>query len=207
MVALFLLTAYVIGSIPWSVWIGKAFYGVDVREHGSRNAGATNTFRVLGRKAGTAVLLLDIAKGIGAAMLALTVKDAIHDPEQYKLVQLGLALAATLGHVYPVLAKFKGGKGVATLTGALFYIFPEAALVAFGVFIAVFLVTNYISLSSMTASVAIACAALIMYRYDYWPLVLLIVLIPLLVIFTHRSNVQRLLHGNENKMHLIRHKR
>ena len=116
-----IILAYVIGSIPWAVWISRGVYGVDVRTEGSRNAGATNTFRVLGKRAGVAVLLLDLVKGIGAVMLASTIRHLFNDHDYYKLFQLSLAYAATFGHIFPLFARFKGGKGVATLTGAMFY--------------------------------------------------------------------------------------
>lgn len=201
------LTAYLIGSIPWAVWLSKSLYGVDVRTAGSRNAGATNTFRVLGRKAGVAVLLLDVAKGVSVGALAYLVRNDFNDLEHFRLLQVSLALIATLGHVYPLFANFKGGKGVATLTGAMFFVFPEAALVGAGVFLAVFLISKFISLSSMSAAIALASAACIIYRLDYLPLVIVIWLVPLLVIYTHRTNIKRLREGNENKMHLIKNKR
>jgi glycerol-3-phosphate acyltransferase PlsY len=106
-----------------------------------------------------------------------------------------------------VFANFKGGKGVATLTGAMFFIFPEAALVGMAVFLAVLVVSNFISLSSMSAAVALASAACIIYRLDYLPLVLAIWMVPLLIVYTHRANVKRLREGNENKMYLIKNKR
>src|SRR5687767_8264570 len=189
------IAAYLIGSIPWAVWISKAFYGVDVRTQGSMNAGATNTFRVLGKNAGALVLLLDVAKGMAAVVLSLLVKDSFSDRDYYWVFQVGLALAATLGHVFPVFAGFKGGKGVATLTGAAFWIFPEAALVALCVFACVFLVSHYISLSSISAAVALAIAAIAFHRIDYEPLIGMICLIPLLIVYTHRANIYRLRHG------------
>jgi acyl phosphate:glycerol-3-phosphate acyltransferase len=201
------LTAYLIGSIPWAVWLSKSLYGIDVRTEGSKNAGATNTFRVLGKKAGVAVLLLDVAKGVAVGASAYAVRHNFNDLEHFRLLQVSLALIATLGHVYPLFANFKGGKGVATLTGAMFFIFPEAALVGAAVFLAVFLISKFISLSSMSAAVALASAACIIYRLDYLPLVTVIWLVPLLVIYTHRANIKRLREGNENKMYLIRNKR
>jgi acyl phosphate:glycerol-3-phosphate acyltransferase len=205
-VSIFLLlaAAYVIGSIPWAVWISKTYYGVDVRTQGSMNAGATNTFRVLGKNAGALVLLLDVAKGMGAVVLSLLIKDQFTDHDYYIIFQVSLALVATLGHVFPVFANFKGGKGVATLTGAVFWIFPEAALVALVVFACVFFVSHYISLGSICASVAIVIAAIAFKRYDYAPLIGLLSLIPVLVVYTHRANIQRLLDGSENKMYMKR---
>ena len=194
--------AYAIGSIPWAVWISKSVYGMDVRTAGSKNAGATNTFRVLGKKAGVAVLLLDVAKGIAPAALAYAVRGDFNELEHFRFLQVCLALIATLGHVFPLFANFKGGKGVATLTGAMFFIFPEAALVGAAVFIAVFVASKFISLSSMIASITLASAACIIYRLEHLPLVIVIWLVPLLVIYTHRANIRRLRDGNENKMYL-----
>lgn len=202
LIAVLLTVAYLIGSIPWAVWISKLFYGVDVRDLGSRNAGATNTFRTLGKAAGTAVLILDVAKGIAAVLLAGFVRETLSDADYFMTLQVGLALLATLGHIYPVLARFKGGKGVATLAGAVFIVLPNASLAATAVFLAVFFISHYISLSSILASVTLVIAAIFIHQITYAPLIGIICFIPVLILFTHRTNIQRLLDGNENKMYL-----
>ena len=112
---------------------------------------------------------------------------------------MSLAFAATFGHIFPLFARFKGGKGVATLTGAMFYVFPEAALIALGIFALVFFASKFISLSSMSSSLAFASAVTIIYHFDYVPLLILVWIVPLLVLYTHRSNIQRLRSGSENK--------
>src|SRR5436190_3997200 len=112
-----LVAAYILGSIPSAVWIGKIFYGIDVREYGSGNAGATNTFRVLGKKAGIPVLAIDVLKGFSAVSLAYFQSEWVPATNAFVIFQLTLAVFAVLGHVFPVFAGFRGGKGVATLLG------------------------------------------------------------------------------------------
>src|SRR5690554_2837957 len=149
-----LLLAYLFGSIPTAVWLGQAFYGVDVREYGSGNAGATNTFRVLGTKAGSAVMLIDILKGWTATNLAYFLGSSITGPYDSVLFinyQLILGVIAVLGHLFPVFAGFRGGKGVATLCGMVLAIHFGAALVCICVFILVLLISKYVSLSSIAA--------------------------------------------------------
>src|SRR6201747_1520560 len=145
-----LILAYLCGSIPTAVWIGLAFYGVDVREYGSGNAGATNTFRVLGKKAGIPVMLIDILKGFTATNLAFLIP--IPGPHSnYISYQLALGIAAVMGHLFPVFAGFRGGKGIATLFGMVLAIHLQAALLCVIVFILVLLITRYVSLSSIVA--------------------------------------------------------
>src|SRR6478735_1084996 len=149
-----LILAYLCGSIPTAVWIGRAFYGIDVREYGSGNAGATNTFRVLGKKAGIPVMLLDILKGWTATNLAYVVgvstTGAFHSIA-FTNLQLALGVAAVMGHLFPVFAGFRGGKGIATLFGMILAINLPAALLCVLVFVTVLLVTKYVSLSSICA--------------------------------------------------------
>jgi glycerol-3-phosphate acyltransferase PlsY len=199
--------AYLMGSLPWAVWVGNRLYGTDVRTQGSRSAGATNTFRVLGTKAGVVVLALDVLKGVAAAALAYMLRDMFVTRERFMLLQFTLGVAAAIGHIFPVFAGFRGGKGVATLTGALFFVFPQAALVAALVFVSVFLVSNYISLASLSAAYVVPWAVCIIYRIDFPLLEWLLWLAPLLLIYTHRANLSRLWHGNENKIYLLRHRR
>jgi len=200
-IALFFL-AYLIGSIPSAVWIGKMFYGTDVRLEGSKNAGATNTFRVLGKRAGIIVLTLDIAKGVGAVCLSYEYGPDAYNPADLLLVRLLLGLSAVLGHLYPVFAGFRGGKGVATLTGVAFAVFPWAGLLAVAIFILTFLISRYVSLSSMLAAVSFALAVLFIFYRDVshqTAVVVIVSCIPLLVIYTHRQNIGRLVQGKENR--------
>ncbi|MBL4678062.1 MAG: glycerol-3-phosphate 1-O-acyltransferase PlsY, partial [Mucilaginibacter sp.] len=149
-----LILAYLFGSIPTAVWIGQAFYNIDVREYGSGNAGATNTFRVLGKKAGIPVMLLDILKGWTATNLAYIVgvstTGAFHSVG-FTNLQLALGIAAVMGHLFPVFAGFRGGKGIATLFGMILAINLPAALLCVSVFIVTLLITRYVSLSSILA--------------------------------------------------------
>jgi len=149
------ILAYLMGSIPTAVWVGKAFHGIDVREHGSGNAGATNVIRVLGWKTGVPVLLTDMAKGCLAALLPLFMHLAPAGSAQLINLQIFTGLTAITGHMFPVFAGFKGGKGVATAAGAIAAIHPPVTLVCLGVFILVFIITGIVSVSSMSAGIVL----------------------------------------------------
>lgn len=155
LIAVFAIAAYLIGSICSAVWIGKAYYGIDVRQHGSGNSGATNTFRVLGKKPGAVVMLLDIFKGWTATSLAgfLVIFNAI-EPEQLIVFQLIYGALGVLGHIFPVYERFKGGKGVATLLGMMLAIEPVVALMCIAIFVIVLFASKYVSLGSMIAALA-----------------------------------------------------
>jgi len=194
---LLIFVAYLLGSIPTSVWAGKWFYGIDIREHGSGNAGATNTLRVLGWKAGIPVFLIDIAKGFVAVSL-VSFLDFSSGSNSKILYQLALGFAALLGHVFPIFAQFKGGKGVATLLGVVLALSPIPALLAFGIFVVVLIISKYVSLGSMIA--AIGYALMIIFIFPS-PISLKIAasIMALAVILTHRKNIQRLINKTENK--------
>jgi glycerol-3-phosphate acyltransferase PlsY len=202
-VALFLPIAYLLGSVPSSVWIGKRFFGVDVREHGSGNAGATNTFRVLGKQAGSIVLALDILKGWIATQLPVWLGQST-DIDSLFLWQMAFGLCAIMGHIYSVFLNFKGGKGVAASLGMAISLHWAASLIAVVVFLLVLLVSHFVSLGSMLATLAFALvvnfellgATSLYFKYFSWFMVAL-------VIYTHRSNIKRLLGGNENKVYLF----
>ena len=147
-----LLFAYLIGSLPFSILAGKLLKGIDIREYGSGNAGATNTFRVLGKKAGIPVLVLDILKGYAAVSLAFFCGYEPHT-EMYINFSLAYGIAAVLGHVFPIYVGFRGGKGVATLLGMMIAVFPFAALLSIGIFIITLFFSRYVSLSSILAGV------------------------------------------------------
>lgn len=193
--------AYLLGSIPTAVLIGKKFYNVDVREHGSKNAGATNTFRVLGFKPGIVVFLIDGVKGFAAAY-GLTILFHLNDILHFPIIftQFLLTILAVIGHIFPVFAKFKGGKGVATLLGAVFGILPFGALLSFGVFVSVFLFSRFVSLSSIIGGFSFPFwVYFVLGRHDSWTVVFSIFFVALLI-FTHRKNIQRLVRGEENKI-------
>lgn len=192
------------GAIPTAVWVGKKFYGVDVRQHGSGNAGATNTFRVLGKKPGTFVMLFDIFKGWAATSLAgiLVMLEAIPE-EKLVLFKLILGALAVIGHIFPVYVGFKGGKGVATLMGMVLAVHLPAALICLAIFVFVLLLTRYVSLSSMIAAVAFPLLLLLPPFYPNEPLLLIFgVLLSVMVVFTHKKNIGRLLQGQESKANI-----
>ena len=150
---IFSITAYILGSIPTAVWVGKRFYGMDVREHGSKNAGATNTFRVLGKNPGKIVLAIDILKGLIAVLLPLTVAYT-HDENTIINYKLFAAISVISGHVFPLFAGFRGGKGVATSLGVIFAIHPPAAGICLAIFLVVFLTFNYVSLGAIVTAIS-----------------------------------------------------
>src|SRR5689334_9283108 len=153
---LLIVIAYLIGSIPTAVWVSKAFFGIDIREYGSGNAGATNTFRVLGSKWGTLVMIVDMLKGVAATSLYILLPYYMHATSELERTNfmVGLGLAAVLGHIFPIWANFRGGKGVATLFGMILSIHPIVAVSLVVVFLLMLLITRYVSLSSIAASIA-----------------------------------------------------
>ena len=195
------ILAYLMGSFSSAVWIGKWFYNTDVREHGSGNAGATNTIRVLGTKAGIIVMVLDIVKAWGAVMLAhLFAIDTWTEAQlvDYKIVVGSLAV---LGHVFPVFTGFKGGKGVASLVGVIIALYsPYIFLLVLAWFLTVFILTRYVSLASVTASIFFAVLAIFVFHEQNTYLIILAALIALFVPITHHNNIKRLLKGAENKL-------
>jgi len=199
-----LILAYLCGSIPTAVWIGLGFYGVDVREYGSGNAGATNTFRVLGKKAGIPVMLLDILKGFTATNLAFLIP--ITGPHSiYISYQLALGIAAVMGHLFPVFAGFRGGKGIATLFGMVLAVNLHAALLCVSVFIIVLLITRYVSLSSITAGFAYLIGVTFFYnKYTTNLVVIFGMCICVLILVTHQKNIERLLKGKESRVNLFK---
>jgi glycerol-3-phosphate acyltransferase PlsY len=197
-----LLVAYLMGSVPTAVWIGKAFYGIDVREQGSGNAGATNTFRVLGKAAGIPVLLIDALKGWLAVMLPVWFLGGFDSPVLFENFRVTCGAMAVIGHVFPVFAGFRGGKGVATLMGVAFGMFPLAALGGVALFLVVLLFTHYVSLGSILASIGYGLFLLLVEKVHHDATIIFAVMIPLLVILTHKANIQRLISGNESRTYL-----
>ena len=200
-----ILTAYLFGSLPSAVWIGKMLYNIDVREHGSGNAGATNVFRVIGKKAAIPVLFCDILKGWIAVKLSFFVADML-GKEEFISLQLILGAAAIIGHIYPVFASFKGGKGVATLLGVTLAIHPLSALVGILVFVLVLLISNYVSLSSILGGLSFPISILILFPVSSPTLVLFSLLTPAILLVTHQKNIERLLKKEESKIYLFRKK-
>lgn len=197
-----LMMAYLLGSIPSAVWIGRKYFGIDVREHGSKNAGATNTFRTLGRKAGIIVLALDLLKGFLAASLPTLISaSGLFTSQDPVLFQLVCGIASIVGHVLPVFAGFKGGKGVATLAGMMLAIHPAAVGVCLGIFLVLFLAFGYVSLGSMVATISFPIL-LGLRVFGEWNMSLLIfgIVMSVAIVYTHKKNIVRLLNGEENKI-------
>ncbi len=196
------MTAYLLGSIPSAVWWGKRYYGIDVREFGSGNAGATNTFRVLGKKAGIPVLFIDIVKGTSAVLLAF-LSPFVFESNQFVNLQLGLGIAALVGHVFPIFAGFRGGKGVATILGIVICLTPITSLMVLGVFLIVLLATRYVSLSSMTAGLSFPFFLNIVLKNQNQTLLIFSLFVAALLIVTHKKNIARLLKRQETKVNLF----
>ncbi|WP_297448214.1 glycerol-3-phosphate 1-O-acyltransferase PlsY [uncultured Alistipes sp.] len=197
--------AYLLGSIPSAVWIGRRFYGVDVRQHGSKNAGATNTLRVLGLRAALPVFAIDMLKGLAAVMLSHLAGYPAGSDAMFNL-KVALVAAAVIGHILPVFAGFKGGKGVATLAGAVLGVYPLAVLLCLVVFAVVFGLTRYVSLGSMSAGVAFPVFVIGVFGERSLALIVFSVVIALLLLFTHRKNIRRLLSHTESKTYLFKRK-
>lgn len=201
---LFGLIAYLLGSIPTAVWVGKAYYGIDVREHGSRNAGATNTFRVLGKRPGRLVLLIDVLKGAVAVLIPYFVLGASVEEARLVHIQLVTAIMAILGHVFPIFAGFKGGKGVATSLGIIIGIHPPAAFICLGVFLVVFILSKYVSLGAIITAVAFPLLIIFVFHVESIWLRGFSIVLGSVVVITHKKNILRLLNGEESKMNLFK---
>jgi len=196
---LLIVSAYLIGSIPTSVWVGKAFFKLDVRKYGSGNAGATNTIRVLGWKAGLPVFIFDVFKGWMAVMLAVFLVSGQFSNDQMVYLKIAMAGAVVLGHVFPVFAGFRGGKGVATLLGVGIALYPVTVWIVLGIFIAVLLITGYVSLGSITGSVVFPFLEIFLFKQQNIWLNGLSILVAIFIPFIHRKNIKRLLKGEESK--------
>jgi len=204
-----LIAAYLFGSIPTAVWIGQAFYGIDVREYGSGNAGATNTFRVLGKKAGIAVMILDIFKGYTATNLAYLIGLSVtgpHSSVQFANYQLALGITAVMGHLFPVFAGFRGGKGIATLFGMILAVHFPAAMLCVLVFVTVLLISKYVSLSSILSGFTFPLSIIFIFQSPIRSVVLYGMCICVLILVTHQKNIERLLKGKESKVFLFKKK-
>lgn len=199
---LLLILAYLVGSIPTAVWWGKRFYGIDVREFGSGNSGATNTFRVLGKWAGIPVLLIDISKGFLSVFLAYLSYFDI-DSLDFVNLQLGLGIAALVGHVFPIFAGFRGGKGVATILGVVICLAPVSSLLVLSVFLVTLFSTRYVSLSSIMAGISFPFFLNIVMHNQNPTLMIFSVFAALLLIITHKKNISRLLKKQESKVVLF----
>lgn len=202
-----LIISYLYGSIPTAIWLGKAVYGIDVREYGSGNAGATNTFRILGKKAGIPVLIIDVLKGFTATNLVYFVGNYTPGTVQFSNFQLVLGITAVVGHIFPIFAGFRGGKGIATLFGMIIAVHPQASMFACLVFIVSLIVTRYVSLSSMLASFMFPVIIILFFNETTTKTQLLFAIsVCILVMFTHQKNIERLLKGKESKANIFKRK-
>jgi len=215
----FVLIAYVLGSVPNAIWVGKSFYGIDVREYGSGNSGATNVFRLLGKGPGSIVLVLDILKGYLAVRLADVVdflsRDGFSDlalshtdigglaEGDHKLLMVLFGTMAVIGHLIPVFAKFKGGKGVATLFGMLIALNPAVAALALAVFVLANIITGYVSIGSLLAGLSIPFLFIRVFGETHLSILIFSFLVACLVLVTHRKNIKRLIAGEEAKTRIV----
>ena len=194
-----IIVAYILGSVPNALWIGKVFKGIDIREHGSKNTGSTNAARVLGAKLGILTLILDISKGAIPVALSLFMKayllENITGISNLDFIMIGIF--AIIGHSFSIFMKFKGGKAVATTVGVFTVLVPKALLLAAVVFFVIFTLTRYVSVSSITA--AISLPIFIFFLYGDIPYTVFGGIITILIIVKHKSNIQRLLNGTESR--------
>lgn len=198
--------AYLLGSIPTAVWIGKRFHNIDIREHGSGNAGTTNTIRVLGWKTGIPVLIVDLGKGWLATMLPVFFEIAEPGTSAEINLKIICGVIAIFGHIFPVFAGFRGGKGVATVFGALLALQPLLTVSCLGVFLAVLFSTGIVSVSSMSAGLAFPLFLLLVFDSPSPVFKMFAVFVAVALIITHRKNIGRLLRGEEAKLIRFRKK-
>jgi acyl phosphate:glycerol-3-phosphate acyltransferase len=201
-----IIVAYLIGSIPTALIISKRYFDIDIREYGSGNMGATNTFRVLGSRFGTIVMAADMLKGIIAVALYNFFPNYLHNELGRTNLMIGLGLAAVAGHIFPIWAQFRGGKGVATLFGMLLAIQPIVAVSCVIVFLAVLYLTRYISLSSILAGVALPICVLWIYNEKEVFYRVFAVAVAALIVLTHQKNISRLLKGNESRVPILKYR-
>ncbi len=197
---LLIIFAYLLGSLPSSVWLGRWLRNIDLRDHGSGNAGATNAMRVLGPRIGVVVLLIDALKAVAAVSLSYWMEGSFTSPDLFVVFQILLGASAITGHVFPVFASFKGGKGIASLVGIIIVLLPEAFLISLGIFLLVFSLTRYVSLGSLVAAIALPFIVILVKDVTLLPKIIFAVAIALFVPVTHKNNIRRLLRGKENRI-------
>lgn len=201
-----IIVSYIIGSIPTALIVSRRFFGIDIRDYGSGNMGATNTFRVLGSRYGSMVMVIDILKGMAAVMLYNFLPFYLNHELERTNLMLGLGLAAVAGHIFPVFAGFRGGKGVATLLGMVLAIQPVIAISCIGIFVLVLFLTRYVSLSSILAAVALPiCVLWIWNEHEVFYRVFALI-VAILVIATHQKNIGRILRGVEGRIPILKHR-
>jgi glycerol-3-phosphate acyltransferase PlsY len=197
------VSAYLLGSIPTAVWVGKWLHNIDVREHGSGNAGATNVIRVLGWKTGIPVLIIDLAKGCLATMMPVILGAAEPGSALITNLQIAAGLLSITGHIFPVFAGFRGGKGVATMFGVLLALQPVLTLCCIGVFLFVLILTGIVSVSSMIAGIAFPVMLFIFFDTPSIVFKVFSVVVAIALLLTHRKNIGRLIRGEEKKLNIF----
>lgn len=200
------LVAYLIGSIPTALIIGKSVFGIDVRDYGSGNMGATNSFRVMGPKYGTLILILDLLKGLLAVGMFYFLPYYLNNEYERTNFMIALGLAAVVGHIFPVFAEFKGGKGVATLLGMMIGVQPTVAICCISVFIVVLYLTRYVSLSSILGAIMLPISVFWIWNEHELSYRVFALAVAVLVIVTHQKNISRLIKGNENRVPILKNR-
>jgi acyl phosphate:glycerol-3-phosphate acyltransferase len=201
------IASYLLGSIPSAVWIGKVLYGVDVREYGSKNAGATNTIRTLGWKAGLPVFIIDALKAFAAVYLARIYGYYSPGTKDFVTLEVFLGAFAVLGHIFPIFAGFKGGKGVASLFGMILAITPYPTLIALGIFLVTLFTTKYVSLSSIVSGFAFPVLIMFVFKTSIQSLIIFSLICTVLLLLTHQKNIERLIRKEESKATFLFKKR
>jgi glycerol-3-phosphate acyltransferase PlsY len=201
---LLIVLAYLIGSIPTALWVSRKFFNIDIRDYGSGNAGATNTFRVLGSKWGSFVMFVDVLKGVVATSLYILLPYYLMNEWDRTNFMIGLGLASVIGHIFPIWANFKGGKGVATLLGMAVAIQPVVAVCCIGIFLIVLYLTRFVSLSSILAGVSFMVFILFIFNEKETLYRVFAVLVALMVVLTHQKNIGRILKGTESKVPIFK---
>lgn len=203
------LSSYIFGSVPTALWYGLKYHQADIRTLGSGNAGATNTFRVFGKKAGIIVLFIDALKGfLATAQAAVLYYFGLIDWETCVSLKIIFGFLAIIGHLLPIFCDFKGGKGVATLLGMALCLHPSAAMLSILLFLIVFAISHYVSLASIIGSFSFPILMVCKTFGDELPITIIFgFFVTFLVIYTHRKNIQRIFQGTENRMYLFPRKR
>ena len=204
--SILILCAYLIGSLPTALIISRKVFGIDIREYGSGNMGATNTFRVLGSRFGTIVMIIDILKGVIASSLYEFLPYYGGNELDRTNFIIGLGMAAVIGHIFPIFAGFRGGKGVATLFGMVLALQPVVALSCVGVFLFVLYLTRWVSLSSILGALMLPVCVLWIWNENEMLYRIFTLLVAILVIFTHQKNIGRILRGVESRIPILKHR-
>lgn len=194
-----IILAYLLGSIPTAVLVGKVFFKIDIRTVGSGNAGATNTIRTFGLKAGIPVLLFDVFKAVVAVNLSQWLNNPEFSANQEVIYKILLGAVAVMGHVFPIFASFRGGKGVASIVGVILALFPKAFLIILICFTVIMILTRIVSLSSIISALVFPFVVIFIFNETRLPLILLSIGIAIFIPYTHRENIRRLLAGTEKK--------